>query len=147
MADDFLAQVDRLFGFLEDAGFEVADRTVAASFDNAYTSFRSAGLLVGVGRERGHNYVEVGAPGTSQYDGQLLAELLGDTEGKRVSASERPGLDELARFLKRQLPALVAAFASARREGTVSALRRLGESRAEDLFGIAGAATLPPNDR
>jgi hypothetical protein len=125
MAADFLAQVEQLFGFLSGAGFEVGDRTVAASFDNAYVSFRSAGLLAGIGRDRGQSYVEVGAPGKSRYDGHLLAAFVGDEEGMRVAALEHPRVAELAAFVERHLPALVTAFAPARRDETVRALGRL----------------------
>jgi hypothetical protein len=48
---------------------------------------------------------------------------------------DHPHLAEIANVLQRQLPALEAAFAPARVEDTVRALRQLGEARAQRLFG------------
>lgn len=132
---DFLAQVQAHFAFLESAGFRLHDHEKASSFDNAYATFRAARLIVGVARERGQCYFEVGVPGTTRYDGQLLAELVGDAEGLKVSTQQRPSLSELAKALQRQLPALEAAFSPAQLEATQQELKRLGDARAERLFG------------
>ena len=132
---DFLALVQEHFAFLEAVGLRLHDYAKGTSFDNAYTTFRGERLVVGVARERGQCYFEVGVPGTMRYDGQLLAELLGDLKG--VEATNRKGcrLSELADTLKRQLPGLTAAFDPEMVESTTRELKRLGEARAERLFG------------
>ena len=135
MADDFLGQVQRHFGFLKTHGFQMTEATVAEVFDNAYVTYRAPRLVIGVGRERGQCYFEVGAAGTSLYDGHLLSELLHDTDGASVAAQDRPSLSDLAATLRRQLPALEKAFSAESAARTERALKQAGEVRATKLFG------------
>ena len=135
VTSDFQAQVKEQFAFLITAGYSVVDSVDGESFDNAYTTFKGSRLLIGVARERGQYYFEVGAPGTSRYDHQLLAELTGDAGSLDREVLSRPRLGDLAELLDRQLAQLERAFAPDRVESTKHTLRRLGEERADRLFG------------
>ena len=135
MADEFPGLVQHHFGFLEANGYHITEATVAEVFDNAYVAYWSPRLVIGVGRERGQCYFEVGAPGTSLYDGHLLSEFLHDTEGASLAAHERPSLSDLAVTLRRQLPTLEKAFSAECAAHTERALKQAGEMRATKLFG------------
>ena len=135
MADEFPGQVKHHFAFLKAHAFRITEARVAEVFDNAYVTYRAPRLVIGIGRERGQCYFEVGAAGTSMYDGHLLSELLHDPDGAFVTAQPRPSLGDLATTLRRQLPALERLFSPESAARTERALKQAGEARATKLFG------------
>lgn len=135
-SNDFAKQVDRHFRFLIALDFDPIESVTADSFDNGYAIFQSHTLMIQIVRDRSEWSYEIGMPGGLRFDHQLLLELL---EGRVLARSEAEKLAHdpaaLAVLLERQLPDLETPFSPEREQQTVRTLRRLGEERADRLFG------------
>jgi hypothetical protein len=129
----FTSDVDRHFGFLRSAGFEVLVNEASPSFDNGLAIFRSAHQSIQVVRDRGYWLFEAGPLGDLRYADHFLTELLAASSGAVATEVNHRDPAAVAEQLRQMLPWLEAVFAPDRSTETIAALRRLVELRLERL--------------
>lgn len=131
----FYETVEGAFRPLLEFGYEVVERHYSAqSFGNGWVTFKGQPLLLQVMRDRSQHFVEFSVPGTPatriSYAG--LLKVLG-----RPSPTDLPDmpLEEMARRVLDDLPAIQVSLNDRNREETAAAVRRWQEDWEAEVLG------------
>jgi hypothetical protein len=139
MSTAFAIAADPLVQELQrDHGFALVEHQTPVSFDNELYELESASLKLNLYRERGQDCFSVSAAQGPRrmFDAQLLGTLLRDSALVQESERSNANIARLVPHLLVHLEALVELFSPAQREATERELARLGDARAERLFGV-----------